>query len=102
MIASAPLAAVKHADFIIAENQIDLSKMDPADPKYDRLKLTHSRIEAIAKDIINVATLPYPVGFLLYVSVIDVVYHPSSISLAPSRFRCTRVADNTACEGTIW
>lgn len=39
--------------------------MDPADPKFDRLKLTEQRIEDIAADIRNVASLPSPLGRVL-------------------------------------
>jgi glutamate-5-semialdehyde dehydrogenase len=58
-------AAEASADVILAENQKDLDQMDPSDPKYDRLKLTKSRIEAIAVDISNVAALPSPLGRIL-------------------------------------
>ena len=58
-------AAVESADEILKENQKDLDLMDPSDPKYDRLKLTRSRIEAIASDIRNVAALPSPLGKIL-------------------------------------
>lgn len=51
--------------FILAENQKDLERMDPEDPKYDRLRLTKERIEAIAADIRNVASLENPVGRIL-------------------------------------
>lgn len=54
-----------NTDFILAENQKDLNRMDPADPKYDRLKLTPERIEGIAADMTNVANLPSPVGRVL-------------------------------------
>ena len=54
--------AEQSAELILHENQKDLDRMDPADPKYDRLKLTKSRIEAIASDIRNVAALPSPLG----------------------------------------
>jgi glutamate-5-semialdehyde dehydrogenase len=57
--------AEKQTSFILAENQKDLSRMDPKDPKYDRLKLTKDRIKGIASDIRNVAKLPYPVGKVL-------------------------------------
>ncbi|HCY41704.1 MAG TPA: glutamate-5-semialdehyde dehydrogenase, partial [Prolixibacteraceae bacterium] len=43
----------------------DLERMDVADPKYDRLKLTKERIDGIASDIENVAKLPSPVGRVL-------------------------------------
>ena len=36
--------------------------MDPKDPKFDRLKLTVERLQGIAADTRNVATLPSPVG----------------------------------------
>ena len=36
--------------------------MDESDPMYDRLMLSRERIEAIAADIKNVASLPTPVG----------------------------------------
>jgi len=58
-------AAEESAEEILKENKKDLDQMDPADPKYDRLKLTRSRIEAIALDIRNVAALPSPLGRVL-------------------------------------
>jgi glutamate-5-semialdehyde dehydrogenase len=58
-------AAVAHTDTLIAENQKDLDRMDPADAKYDRLKLTPQRIADIATEIRNVAALDNPVGELL-------------------------------------
>lgn len=58
-------AAEANADFIIEENKKDLDRMDPADPKYDRLLLNRSRIEGIAADIRNVASLPTPLGRVL-------------------------------------
>jgi len=58
-------AAVAQSDFILEENKKDLSRMDPKDPKYDRLMLTKERIEGIAGDIRNVATLPSPLGKIL-------------------------------------
>ena len=57
--------ARKNCQFILNENQKDLERMDPQDPKYDRLKLTEERIEGIASDIENVANLPSPVGIIL-------------------------------------
>ena len=53
------------ADEILLQNQKDLDRMDPSDPKYDRLKLTVVRIGAIAADIRNVAALPSPIGKIL-------------------------------------
>lgn len=45
---------------LLRANRADLSRMDPADPKYDRLKLTPQRLRSIAADTRNVATLPSP------------------------------------------
>lgn len=53
------------ADVILAANQEDLLRMDQANPKYDRLKLTLERLEGIAADMRNVAKLPSPVGRVL-------------------------------------
>lgn len=47
---------------VLAANRVDLSRMDPADPKYDRLKLTPERLACIASDMKNVATLPSPLN----------------------------------------
>lgn len=53
---------LEKADFILEENKKDLDRMDESDPMYDRLMLSRERIEAIAADIKNVASLPTPVG----------------------------------------
>ena len=50
------------SEIILAENQKDLDRMDPQDPKFDRLKLSEERIEGIASDMENVARLESPVG----------------------------------------
>ncbi len=47
---------------ILEANQKDLDRMDPSNPKYDRLKLTTERISGIASDMRNVASLPSPLG----------------------------------------
>ena len=57
--------AIQATDSILAANAKDLSRMDPANPMYDRLKLTKERIEGIAGDTRNVATLPSPLGKVL-------------------------------------
>jgi glutamate-5-semialdehyde dehydrogenase len=54
-----------NTEFILAENQKDLDRMNPEDPKFDRLKLTAERIEGIATDIENVAALESPVGITI-------------------------------------
>ena len=57
--------AVAQTDYILAENAKDLARMDEADPKYDRLKLTAARLQDIATDIRKVAQLPSPLGRVL-------------------------------------
>lgn len=58
-------AAEREIPFIVAENRKDLERMDPGDPRYDRLLLTQERIRGIAGDIRQVAALPSPLGELL-------------------------------------
>ena len=58
-------AAVTQTNHLLTENQKDLGRMDVNDPKYDRLKLSASRIKDIAKDMVNVANLPNPLGHIL-------------------------------------
>lgn len=50
---------------ILRANQRDLERMDPTDPRYDRLSLTPERISGIAQDCRNVASLPSPLGKIL-------------------------------------
>ncbi|MBP5235105.1 MAG: glutamate-5-semialdehyde dehydrogenase [Bacteroidales bacterium] len=56
---------VKEQETILRANAEDLSRMDPANPLYDRLKLTPARIEGIASDMRHVADLPSPLGMIL-------------------------------------
>ena len=58
-------AAEAAADEILAANAKDLSRMDPENPKYDRLQLTKERLAGIASDMRSVAALPSPLGKLL-------------------------------------
>ena len=53
------------AQAILGANRKDLDRMDPDDPRYDRLLLDDSRLEAIANDIRNVVGLSSPVGRVL-------------------------------------
>jgi len=57
--------AIARAAYLLEENKKDLDRMDPSDPKYDRLKLTASRIVDIANEINNVAQLESPLGHIL-------------------------------------
>ncbi len=56
---------VAHKDAIIDQNKKDLDRMDPQDPKYDRLMLTGERIQALAGSVIDVANLEDPTGKIL-------------------------------------
>ena len=47
---------------VLEANARDLARMEPTNPLYDRLKLTEERLEAIAGDMRNVASLPSPLG----------------------------------------
>ena len=51
-----------HRTAILEANRRDLERMEPSNPKYDRLLLTEERIHAIASDMEHVATLPSPLG----------------------------------------
>lgn len=57
--------ALENEEFILAENKKDLDRMDPNDPKYDRLLLDPSRLKAITDDLRNVAALPSPLNISL-------------------------------------
>jgi glutamate-5-semialdehyde dehydrogenase len=58
-------AAIEQTNYLLQENKKDLERMDPSDPKYDRLTLTAERIKAIADDVENVAGLNSPLGAVL-------------------------------------
>ena len=47
---------------ILVANEKDLAKMDVKNPLYDRLQLTEKRLDDIANDMRNVASLPSPLG----------------------------------------
>ena len=55
-------ALVENTPRIVEANAIDLSRMDKANPNYDRLMLTPERIAGIAADTRNVSKLPCPLG----------------------------------------
>ena len=56
---------VSSKEELLRANAKDLVRMDPSSPLYDRLMLTDARIEAIAADMRNVASLPSPLGRVL-------------------------------------
>ena len=49
---------------ILSANEKDLAKMDIKNPLYDRLQLTEKRLDDIAADMRNVASLPSPLGHI--------------------------------------
>ena len=57
-------AIVDNKERILSANNQDLAKMSKENPLYDRLQLTDSRLEGIAADMRNVATLPSPLGHI--------------------------------------
>jgi glutamate-5-semialdehyde dehydrogenase len=61
------LAAVitAHTDEIIAENAKDRQKMDPDDPKLDRLLLNADRIAGLSESLVDVSNLADPTNVLL-------------------------------------
>jgi len=61
-------ALLKRPD-VLEANERDLARMNPDDPKYDRLKLTKERLEGMAADMRQVAALPSPVGVVRYETV---------------------------------
>ncbi len=56
---------------ILKANAQDLAKMEKSNPLYDRLQLTDSRLEGIASDMRNVATLPSPLGHITKQKTLD-------------------------------
>jgi len=74
-------AAILNIPYIIEENKKDLALMDPQDSRYDRLKLTPDRIQGIASDLRNVATLPTPLNRILADSIQPNGLHIRKISV---------------------
>ena len=56
---------VAESQYILLENQKDLDRMNPDDPKFDRLKLTDSRIADMAADIAKVSEMESPRGAVI-------------------------------------
>ena len=57
-------AIIDFKERILVANSQDLAKMDPKNPLYDRLQLTEKRLDDIAGDMRNVASLPSPLGYV--------------------------------------
>lgn len=54
----------EHEAQLLEANASDLSRMDQANPLYDRLQLTPERLDGIASDMRDVASLPSPLGHI--------------------------------------
>ncbi|MBP5340621.1 MAG: glutamate-5-semialdehyde dehydrogenase [Prevotella sp.] len=73
-------AIINNKERILAANALDLERMSKENPLYDRLQLTPARLDAIAADMRNVASLPSPLG------------HVSKASTLPNGLRLCRVS----------
>ena len=58
-------AIIDNTPALLAANELDLARMDKANPMYDRLQLTASRLQGIASDMRSVSLLPSPLGRVL-------------------------------------
>lgn len=72
---------ISQTHYLLRENQLDLARMDPANPNYDRLQLTENRIRDIAGDIINVSRLENPLGHILSEKTMPNGLHISKVSV---------------------
>jgi glutamate-5-semialdehyde dehydrogenase len=73
------IEVVEQTDYLLRANKKDLDRMDPSDPKYDRLKLTADRIKNIAEEINYVAYLNSPIGEILSENIMPNGLHISKI-----------------------
>ena len=83
-------AIVNNKARILDANAQDLAKMSKDNPLYDRLQLTDSRLEGIASDMRNVATLPSPLG------------HITKQKMLPNGLRLCRVSVPFGVVGMIY
>ena len=65
ILSDAANALLERQQKVLDANTQDLQRMDPNNPKYDRLKLNEQRLKGIADDMKNVASLPSPLGKLI-------------------------------------
>ena len=73
--------AVRESNFLLEENQKDLDRMDPANPKYDRLLLNEQRLEQIARELRKVADLPSPLNRTLEERTLENGMHLRKVSV---------------------
>lgn len=81
LIALADLTRISHEE-ILSANAKDLSRMDPKDPKYDRLLLNERRLLQIEQDIRNVAALPSPLHRIMEQKTVPSGLELTKISVA--------------------
>lgn len=68
-------------NLIIEANKMDLAKMSPYNPKYDRLLLNEERINGIANDIETTIKLQSPLGKVLLQSTLENGLHINKVSV---------------------
>jgi glutamate-5-semialdehyde dehydrogenase len=83
-------AIVTYKAELLSANAEDLARMERSNPLYDRLMLTDDRLQAIAADMRNVATLPSPLG------------HVSQQRTLPNGLRLCRVSVPFGVIGMIY
>ena len=66
---------------LIADNALDLARMDKDNSMYDRLQLNETRLHDIAADMRHVSTLPSPLGKTLKEKTLDNGLHLRRISV---------------------
>lgn len=76
----AELTSTSH-DAILEANEKDLDRMDPNDPKYDRLLLNDERLRQVEQDLRNVADLPSPLNRTLEERTVSSGLHLTKISV---------------------
>lgn len=81
MLVAVADAAIQQTGYILKENAKDLARMDAANPKYDRLKLTEARLLEIATGIRQVASLPSPLGRILKEATLSNGLHLRRVSV---------------------
>lgn len=64
-------AITANKERLLSANAKDLARMDRENPLYDRLQLTNARLEGIAADMHNVASLPSPLGLVTKERTLD-------------------------------
>lgn len=74
-------ATLEQTEHILQANRRDLERMEPTNPKYDRLMLTAERLQAIADDTRRVAGLPSPLGRILKETTLPNGLHLQRVSV---------------------